>query len=93
MSRESVWSHARGLWARAGDREARACPNATFDGGADDPRTLVYEYQQRLRAAVLARHPNAPKPSRWTGSSGEARRLYAVTTYPGAHETISDVSG
>ncbi len=29
------------------------CSQATFDGGPEDPRTLVYLYQQGMRAALL----------------------------------------
>jgi hypothetical protein len=29
------------------------CQHAAFDGGPDDPRTLVYRYQQGLRRRLL----------------------------------------
>ena len=31
-----------------------ACADARFDGGPDDPRTLVHEYQQLMRTDLLA---------------------------------------
>jgi hypothetical protein len=37
------------------EREPFDCPTAVFDGGLHDPRTLVYLYQQRVRATLLAR--------------------------------------
>lgn len=39
----------------APERQPFDCPTATFDGSLRDPRTLVYLYQQRLRATLLAR--------------------------------------
>ena len=95
MRRRSIWFNQRLLSVAAGERESYACPHATFDGGDTDPRTLIREYQQHFRAAVLARHPNAPSPARWTGSgtSGEARRLYAVTSYPDTDAARSNDTG
>jgi hypothetical protein len=31
------------------------CDRAVFDGGFDDPRTLVYSYQQMMRGQLLAK--------------------------------------
>lgn len=39
------------------------CAQAVFDGGADDPRTRVYLYQQRLRAELLEKAAEAERRS------------------------------
>ena len=48
---------------------AAVCSQAAFDGGPDDPRTLVYEYQQELRAELLDELlyeiEEADHPSHW----------------------------
>jgi hypothetical protein len=42
------------------------CQHATFDGGADDPRTLVYRYQQELRGRLLAQAYAEARRPRWS---------------------------
>lgn len=54
MACQVAWSELE-LEDAAPERGPFACPAATFDGGPDDPRTLVYLYQQRLRATLLAK--------------------------------------
>ena len=48
---------------------AAVCSQATFDGGPEDPRTLVYLYQQGMRAALLGgvadEVARAMQPRRW----------------------------
>lgn len=36
-------------------KQRQICDRSIFDGGMDDPRTLVYWYQQRMRAQLLAK--------------------------------------
>ena len=31
------------------------CERSVFDGSVDDPRVLIYRYQQRMRAELLAK--------------------------------------
>jgi hypothetical protein len=42
------------------------CERGIYDGGPNDPRTLVYRYQQRLRADLLAKAADeANRTARW----------------------------
>jgi hypothetical protein len=40
---------------RLGMHRRQLCERAAYDGGLDDPRTLVYRYQQQLRADLLVK--------------------------------------
>jgi hypothetical protein len=43
------------------------CDRAVFDGSFDDPRTLMYFYQQKLRGQLLAKAAGrANRPSVWS---------------------------
>ena len=41
------------------------CERSVFDGSADDPRVLVYRYQQRMRAQLLAKAAIEAKREAW----------------------------
>jgi len=48
--------------------QAHNCRHAAFDGGPDDPRTLVYRYQQELRGHLLAKTAAERAGIRWWAS-------------------------
>ena len=58
------------------------CDRAVFDGSFDDPRTLVYFYQQKMRGEILAKiAAEANRPSVLSvclSSVGSALRWLAV---------------
>lgn len=46
-------------------RERQICERSVFDGSVDDPRTLVYLYQQRVRAQLMAKAAVEAKREAW----------------------------
>jgi hypothetical protein len=45
--------------------QAHYCQHAAFDGGPDDPRTLVCRYQQELRGHLLAKAASEQAGTIW----------------------------
>ena len=46
------------------------CRHSLFNGGAGDPRTLVYRYQQELREQLLAKaYAEEHRPAWWSACS------------------------
>ena len=58
------------------------CSQATFDGGPDDPRTIVAEYQQLLRADLFDELAyevvEDSRPPRWVASFGVCKNVLAT---------------
>ena len=65
-------------------KQRHICGRSVFDGGMDDPRTLVYWYQQRMRTQLLARNQRTA----WSSYvSPVARPLRALVTPSPARST------
>ena len=63
-------------------QQRQICDRAVFDGSFDDPRTLVYFYQQKMRGELLAKiAAERNRPTVWSiclSSVANAFRRLAV---------------
>jgi hypothetical protein len=63
---------------------------AVFDGSFDDPRTLVYFYQQKMRGQLLARAAaEAKRPSAWSVCLSELVNAFRWFTAPRPTHEVS----
>ena len=68
------------------------CERSVFDGSADDPRVLMYRYQQRVRAQLLAKAAaEAARQPFWVACLSPISNAFRALLTPAPRPTAATV--